>query len=78
MRLKERIPTSGHGVVRRTVNNFMHIGEDGKTPAMRLGLAREPLRYEDILWPGEHVPRPKRVRRKGRAILVPARAARQG
>ena len=57
----------------RTVNNFVFVGVDGQTPAMRLGFAREPLRYEDILWPGEPVPRPKRVRRKGRVIAVPTR-----
>ena len=58
----------------RTVNNFVYVGrKDRKTPAMRLGFAREPLKYEDILWPGERVPRPKRVRRKGRVIAVPTR-----
>ena len=67
-----------HLTIFRTVHNFVYVGDDGKTPAMRLGLAREPLRYEDILWPGEAVPRPKRVRRKGRAIVVPERAARRG
>ena len=61
----------------RTVNNWVYVGDDGRTPAMRLGFAREPLKYEDILWPGERVPRPKRVRRKGRAIVVPSKAARQ-
>ena len=50
----------------RAVNNWIHISEkDGKTPAMRLGLAKRPLAYEDILWPGQRVPRPKRIRRKG-------------
>ena len=58
----------------RTVNNFVYVGrKDGKTPAMRLGFAREPLKYEDVLWPRESVPRPKRVRRKGRVIAVPTR-----
>ena len=38
---------------------------DGKTPAMRLGLAKRPLAYEDILWLGQRAPRPKRSRRKG-------------
>ena len=61
----------------RTVNNCVFVGDDKKTPAMRLGFAREPLRYEDILWPGERVPRPKRVRRKGRVIAVPSKAARR-
>ena len=52
----------------RSVNNFVYGGTDGKTPAMRLSFARQPLRFEDILWPGERVPRLKRSRRKGRAI----------
>ena len=58
----------------RAVSNFVFVGSDGKTPAMRLGFADEPLRYEDILWPGERVPRPKRVRRKGRRIKLPTSA----
>ena len=50
----------------RAVNNWVHVSEkDGKTPAMRLGLAKKPLAYADILWPGQRVPRPKRSRRKG-------------
>ena len=50
----------------RAVNNWVHVSErDGKTPAMRLGLANKPLEYEDLLWPGQRVPRPKRSRRKG-------------
>ena len=40
----------------RTVANFVSVGLDGKTPAMRLGLAKQPLTYEDILWPGERAP----------------------
>ena len=49
----------------RVVNNFILAGKDGKTPAMRLGITKKPLEYEDILWPGQRVPRPKRSRRKG-------------
>ena len=50
----------------RAVNNWAHVSEkDGKTPAMRLGLASKPLEYEDLLWPGQRVPKPKRTRRKG-------------
>ena len=49
----------------RVVNNFILVGKDGKTPAMRLGITKKPLRYEDILWPGQRVPRPKRSQRKG-------------
>ncbi len=54
----------------RAVNNFIHIGEDGATPAMRLGFADRPLAYADLLWPGEKIPRTKRSRRKGRAIKL--------
>ena len=49
----------------RTVNNFLVVGEDDQTPAMRLGITKKPLDYADILWPGQRVPRPKRSRRKG-------------
>ena len=52
----------------RVVNNFMHTGTDGATPAMRLGFADRPLDYADVLWPGEKIPRPKRTRRKGHAL----------
>ena len=54
----------------RVVHNFVSTGEskDGKTPAMRLGFVDRPLDLEDILWPGQRVPRRKRSRRKGRAI----------
>ena len=44
----------------RAVNNFIQVGEDGKTPAMRLGLTNHPLSYKEILWPEK--PRPKRAR----------------
>ena len=37
----------------RTVHNFVFVSDNKKTPAMRFGFAREPLKYEDILWPGE-------------------------
>ena len=48
------------------LNNWVHVSQkDGKTPAMRLGLANNPLEYEDLLWPGQRVPRPKRSTRKG-------------
>ena len=52
----------------RTVADFISVGLDGRTPAMRLGLAKQPLTYEDILWPGERAPRPRRVRLKGRRL----------
>ena len=54
----------------RTVNNFVWVGEDGKTPAMRLGFANEPLEFEDILWPGKRIPRPKAVRRRGKKAIA--------
>ena len=66
-----------HLTILRSLHIFVYVGEDGRAPAMRLGLAREPLRYEDVLWPREPVPRPKGVKRKGRAIVVPGRAARR-
>ena len=49
----------------RAANNFITVGKDGRTPAMRLGITKKPLRYEDILWPDQRIPRPKRSRRKG-------------
>ena len=52
----------------RTMANFIGVGLDGKTPAMRLGLAKQPLTYEDIVWPGETAPGPRRVPRKGRRL----------
>ena len=54
----------------RAVNNFVHTGEDGATPAMRLGFTNRPLSYADLLWPGEKIPRTKRSRRKGRAVKL--------
>ena len=54
----------------RAVNNFIHTGVDGATPAMRLGFADRPLAYADILWPGERIPRPRRTRRKGRGLKL--------
>ena len=62
----------------RTVANFISVGTDGKTPAMRLGFAKQPLTYEDILWPGETAPRPRRSRRKGRQLRWLRRVPRTG
>ena len=61
----------------RTVHNFVTTGSDGRTPAMRLGIASEPLAFEDILWPGQPVPRPKQARRRGRKLALPTPAAGQ-
>ena len=54
----------------RAINNFVFVGDDGATPAMRLGLAKQPLDFEDIVWPGQRVPRPKRSRRKGKKTIA--------
>jgi hypothetical protein len=34
----------------RVMHNFVEVGKDGKTPAMRLGLAAGPIRPEDIVY----------------------------
>lgn len=36
----------------RSVNNFVFVGDDGKTSAMRLGYARTPLTFENnpLFW----------------------------
>jgi len=54
----------------RAVNNFILTGDDGRTPAMRLGFERKPLTFEDLLWPDQRIPRPRRSRRKGRMAPV--------
>ena len=55
----------------RVVHNFVFVGkEDPRTPAMRLGLAKEPLEWADILWPRQRVPRPKRTRRRGKRLMA--------
>jgi hypothetical protein len=36
--------------IMRTVHNYILVGKDGKTPAVRLGLAQAPLDYEDIIY----------------------------
>lgn len=34
----------------RTFHNYIHVGDDKRTPAMRLGLAKGPVKYEDVLY----------------------------
>lgn len=34
----------------RTFHNYIHVGEDKQTPAMRLGLAKGPVQFEDVLY----------------------------
>ncbi len=41
-----------------------------RTLAMRQGFADRPLVYADLLWPGEKIPTPKKIRRKGRALKL--------
>ena len=53
----------------RAVHNFVFVGDDKRTPAMRLGFAKQPLEFEDLVWPGERVPRPKRARRRGKKAI---------
>ena len=50
------------------MNNFIHTGMDGATPAMRLGFADHPPDYADVFWSGKKIPVPKRRRRKGRVV----------
>ena len=57
-------------MVFRTVSNWIFVGDDGRTPAMRLGFAKRPLDFEDILRAGERIPRPRRSRRKGARVAV--------
>ena len=59
-----------HLTIFRAVNNFVFVGDDGATPAMRLELAKQPLEFEDIVWPGQKVPRPKQVRRRGKKAIA--------
>ena len=66
----ESAPIPGRVVTFRTVNNFVFVGDDGATPAMRLGFAKQPLEFEDIVWPGQRVPRPKRSRRRGKKMVA--------
>ena len=54
----------------RVINNFVIVGDARRTPAMRLGFAKEPLSFEGLIWPGERVPRPKRARRRGEKAIA--------
>ena len=54
----------------RAVNNFVFVGVDGMTPAMRLGFTKAPLGFEDLLWPGQQVPRPRGARRRGKKAVT--------
>ena len=38
---------------------LLHLSadKDGRAPAMRLGFAKQPLEFEDLVWPRERVPR---------------------
>ena len=54
----------------RAVNNFIQVGGDGKTPAMRLGLGEKPMSYHEMLWPNEELLRPTRVWRRAKKESV--------
>ena len=55
----------------RTVSNFVWASDlDGMTPAMRLGFVKEPLTLEDILWPGQRIPRRRPSRRRGQPLAA--------
>ena len=55
----------------RAVHTFVFVGKKEKrTPAMWLGFAKAPLTFEDLIWPGERVPRPKRARRRGKKAIA--------
>ena len=58
-------------MVFRALYNFVFVGKkDGRTPAVRLGFAKEPLTFEDLIWSGEPVPRHKPARRRGRKAIA--------
>ena len=54
----------------RAVNNFVIVGDDGMTPAVRLWFTRGALRFEDLLWPGRRVPGQKGARSRGKNAVV--------
>ena len=45
----------------RAVNNFIQVGGDGVTPAMRLGFEKKPLTYKTLLWPEKRRGRPRKA-----------------
>jgi hypothetical protein len=53
----------------RTYFNYCEVGQDGKTPAMRLGLARGPVAPEDIIY---FTPEPPARRRAPAVKAAPA------
>ena len=55
----------------RAVNNFIQVGEGGKTQAMRLGLAERPMTYHEMLWPDGEARQPNRARRS-RTFRMPS------
>ena len=54
----------------RTVANFISVGDDGRTPAMRMGFADRPLSYEDVLWPSQDVSCDQSTGRRGGGVMV--------
>ena len=48
----------------RAVNNFIQVGTDGRTPAMRLGLMDRPMSYAQMVEAEPQAPRPARAGRR--------------
>ncbi len=59
----------------RVCYNYVFVGKDGQTPAMRLGLARAPMDLNDIIYFKPTPPRPSRGESE-RRVHVPASKAR--
>jgi transposase-like protein len=60
----------------RVAYNYVWAGQDGKTPAMRLGLAKAPIALEDLLYFDAHTEPPRQRRkadRSGGGRTVPVR-----
>ena len=41
----------------RTTHNYCNPGQDGATPAMKLGITDRPMTYDGVLWPGQVPPK---------------------
>jgi len=55
----------------RTYFNYCEVGEDGKTPAMRLGLAKGPISSEDIIYYQPPLPERRRAPAKPQEAALP-------
>ncbi|MDV7399795.1 hypothetical protein RZS08_50740, partial [Arthrospira platensis SPKY1] len=57
----------------RTYFNYCEVGQDGKTPAMRLGLARGPVAPEEIIYFQPEAPGRQRATATKTKPLAPER-----